>query len=162
MRIFGVGGDSMEKREGNLAANASGVRSRFVLIVDWVGLVARSVAVLARGFPRGCTGCSSSTSLAESIMLSLSSSSSLSPTSNCSRVASSSSFCLFNRSTSTLTPRPSPVSLSVSSHTLFLSSVRGIFFLTLSSRNSGFLSSSLFRRNRSSRLRLSRAFFCLT
>ena len=46
MRIFGIGGDSIEKREGNLAARASGVRSRFVLVVECTGLVARSVAVL--------------------------------------------------------------------------------------------------------------------
>lgn len=48
MRIFGVGGGSVVKSVGNLAANASGVRSRFVLVVDCVGLVARSLAVLVR------------------------------------------------------------------------------------------------------------------
>ncbi len=45
MRILGVGGGSEEKRVGNLVASASGVKSRFVLVVDLVGLVARSVAV---------------------------------------------------------------------------------------------------------------------
>lgn len=45
IRILGVGGGSEEKSVGNFAASASGVKSRFVLVVDFVGLVARSVAV---------------------------------------------------------------------------------------------------------------------
>lgn len=73
MRILGVGGFSIAKRVGNLAANTSGVRSRCVLVVDCVGLVARSVA--PRGFDDSSGGSSGSSwitpvSLAESIMLS--------------------------------------------------------------------------------------------
>ena len=45
IKIFGIGGGSVEKRFGNLAASASGVKLRPVLVVDCTGLVARSVAV---------------------------------------------------------------------------------------------------------------------
>ena len=126
--------------------------------------MARSVAVRGPAFLERGGGSKSDVSLAESIILSLSFSlfSSSVSVRRFFSAASSSNFCLFKRSTSTLTPRPSPVSLSTSSQTLFLSNVKGIFFWTLSSRNSGFLSSSRFRRNRSSRIILSRAFFRLT
>ena len=73
MRILGVEGFSIAKRVGNLAANASGVRSRCVLVVDCVGLVARSVAPRrVEGSSGGSSGGSSITpaSLAESIILS--------------------------------------------------------------------------------------------
>ena len=167
IRIFGTGGASVEKMVGNLAARASGVKSRFVLLVDWVGDVARSVAVLVfEAFVCFATSTDSS-SLADSIMLSLSSSSpsdtssssSLSPSSNA--ACSSSTFRFFNLSTFTETPSPSPTSLSTSSHTLFLSNVSGMFCFSLSSRNVGSLSSSRRRRNRSSRLMLSVALFLL-
>ena len=77
IRIFGVGAGSVEKRVGNLAARASGVKSRFVLVVDWMGLVALAVAVLCLDSFLGWISSSSSSaasSLAESIMLSCSSS----------------------------------------------------------------------------------------
>lgn len=45
MRVLGAGG-GVEKRVGKRAARAEGVRSSFVLVVEWVGLVARSVADL--------------------------------------------------------------------------------------------------------------------
>lgn len=77
MRSLGVVGFSVPKRVGNLAARASGVRSRLVLVVDCVGLVARSVAPLGSfdGFG-GAFSTAGSVSLAESIMLSASSSTS--------------------------------------------------------------------------------------
>ena len=157
----------MEKMVGNLAARASGVKSRFVLLVDWVGDVARSVGVLVFGAFVCFATSTDSSSLADSIMLSLSSSSpsdtssasSPSPSSNA--ACSSSTFRFFNLSTFTETPSPSPTSLSTSSHTLFLSNVNGMFCFSLSSRNVGFLSSSRCRRNRSSRLMLSVALFLL-
>ena len=74
MSSLGVGGLSVANRVGNRAASASGVRSRLVLMVDWAGLVARSVAVFGPlvGFVGGGGFSSSagSISLAESIMLS--------------------------------------------------------------------------------------------
>ena len=74
IRIFGVGGMSVEKRFGNLAARASGVKFRALVVVDWFGLVARSVAVrFVEGF-EDLAGSVVSSSLAELIMLSLSSS----------------------------------------------------------------------------------------
>lgn len=117
----------------------------------------------------------SSESLAESIMLSRSSSEpggSVAPSwlewwSSTSSSFSSSSFCRFRRSISTLTPSPSPVSASTTSHTRFLSRVSGTFLRNLSSRKLGSLSSSLLLWKRSSRLVLSNAFlrmmwsFCL-
>jgi hypothetical protein len=45
--------NSEVKSVGNLAANASGARLRFVLRVDWVGLVARSVAGAQSAIGRG-------------------------------------------------------------------------------------------------------------
>lgn len=113
----------------------------------------------------GFAASSDSSSLAESIMLSLSSSSSSDPfsSSSCPSLAacSSSILRLFNLSRSTETPRPSSMSLSTSSHTLFLSNVNGMFSLSLCSRNVASLSSSRRRRNRSSRLMLSVALFLL-
>ncbi len=82
MRSLGVGSGVVEKRVGNLLANASGLRSRFVLVLvaDCVGLVARSVAVFGPlveedkddglGGGGGSSTAASSTSLPESIMLS--------------------------------------------------------------------------------------------
>ena len=166
IRIFGMGGASVEKMVGNLAARASGVKSRLVLLVDWVGDVARSVGVFIFETFAFFVTSTASFSLAVSIILSLSSfsssdicSSSPSPSSSANAACSSSTFLLFSLSTLTETPSPSPMSLSTSSHTRFLSNVNGTFCLSLSSRNVGFLSSSRRRRNRSSRLMLSVAFF---
>lgn len=77
IRIFGSFGRSVEKRVGNFKARDSGVMSRFVLVVEWIGLVALSVGVilLLEGFLGG-GGFVGSVSLAESIMLSHSSSNS--------------------------------------------------------------------------------------
>lgn len=74
INILGVGAESVEKRVGNLAARASGVQSRFVLVVDCTGLVALAVAVCLVDALSESIGSSESPSLAESIMLSLSSS----------------------------------------------------------------------------------------
>lgn len=166
MRVLGSLGFSVENRVGNFAARAEGLRSRCVLVVEWRGEVARSVAVrgvflLEEGDGEVWEG---SLSLAVSIILSWSSSDSSSSTSEDSSSAffaltSSSSFCRFSRSTSTDNPRPSPVSLSTASQTLFLSIVNGIFCFSLFSRRDGSLSSSRLLRNRSSRLVLSRTFF---
>ena len=137
--------------------------------MDCVGDVARSVGVLVfDAFVCFATSAASS-SLAESIMLSMSSSSPSelfsSPTfspSVLSEVTSSSSiFRLFNLSTFTDSPSPSPTSLSTSSHTRFLSKVNGTFCFNRDSRRLGSLSSSRLRRKRSSRLVLSVAFFLL-
>lgn len=80
---------------GNLRASASGVRSRFVLVVECMGLVARAVAVrLLEGFGV-LVDSSGSESLAESIMLSSSPSEPLtgsSSSSSCTAAASCSSF----------------------------------------------------------------------
>ena len=133
--------------------------------------MARSVGVLLLlGFLRGWgVGFCSSGSLWEEVelgkesMLSRSSSEILSfPSSITSAVASSSAFRRFSLSASTLTPSPSPVSLSTSSHVLFLSRVNGMLRLSRSSRSAGSLSSSRRLRNRSSRVMASRAFFCFT
>lgn len=163
MSTFGVGGGSEEKRVGNLAARASGVKSRFVLVEDLVGLVARSVAVrFFVGF-WGLVGSVVSSSLAKSIMLFLSSSELLGAfsCSSSNTACSSSAFCRFNRSTSTDSPSPSLVSLSTLSHVLFLSMVKGIFSFSLPSRKLISLSSSRLLRKRSSRRILSVAFFLL-
>ena len=85
IKVLGSFGVSVEKRVGNLAARAEGLRSRFVLVVEWRGEVARSVAVRwvclweGRGGDEGAASLSLSLSLAISIMLSwsLSDSSSL-------------------------------------------------------------------------------------
>ena len=165
-RILGRADGSLLKRVGKRRARVSGARSRFVLVVDCWGLVARSVAVrlLARCFSLVCGASVSLKSLAESIMLSLSSAESSEFSSSISSFwrASSSSFLRFMRSTSTETPSPSPVSLSTSSQTRFLSKVRGTFAFNLFSRSSGSLSSSLRLRMRSSRLVLSKALFLFT
>lgn len=153
--ILGVGGGMSLKSVGNLSARESGVRSRFVDVVD-------AASEAARG---RCFGAFSSPSFSESesSILSLSSSeSSSSIASSGASKASASSFSIrrrFSCSTSTLAPK---LSSSTSSHTRLLSIVAGIFRANRSLRNSGFRSSSLLRLNRSSRRILSRAFFCLT
>lgn len=179
----------MAKRVGKRRARVSGVRSRLALRLECaVGLVAREVALwggmapvdslVGDGLRLGAglaviTG--DSVSLAESIMLSASSSfvssvgfpwfltsssdgrnagapPSSSSSSSSPPSSSSSGFCRFRRSTSTLTPTKSPVSRSTASHTLLRSSVKGTFRFNRSSRNRGSWSSSRRRRNRSSRL----------
>ena len=97
----------------------------------------------------------------ESSMLSTSSSraSSSSASGCCSAFSASSMRLRFSCSTSTLASRRSP---STSSQTRFLSIVCGTFRVSLCRLSSGSRSSSRFRRKRSSRRRLSRAFFCLT
>ena len=153
IRILG-GGGSVEKREGNLAASASGARLRFVLVVDCVGLVARSVAVRV-GLGVSVPGHSHLDlgalifvfivtewiDHAISVFLLF-----LFVTDHRHRRPPEPAllrfFRLFNRSTSILSPSPSSTSLSTSSHTRFLSNVKGTFRLSRSSFNLGSLASS--------------------